>query len=406
METCGLIGQKLGHSWSPAIHEKLGSYPYRLFELEPEALPAFLSRGGFKGLNVTIPYKKAVIPYLAELSPRARQLGSVNTILRREDGSLWGGNTDWDGFSFLLRQSGLDPAGLKALVLGSGGASATVQAVLKEAGAEVVVISRSGPDHYGNLSRHADAALLVNTTPVGMYPDNGAAPLSLRAFPALKAVFDVIYNPARTALLLEAEALGIPAFGGLAMLVAQAAESSRIWGFCQDPAAETARILPQLRRERENVILIGMPGSGKSTMARLLGRELDRPVYDSDKELETELGMSIPDFFAAHGEAAFREAETRVLKRLGAMSGIVLATGGGVVTREENYAPLHQNGQILWLRRDLDALSTRGRPLSQSRDVRQLYAERREAYERFADAEAFSQPNKADTLKKLLEYLS
>ena len=410
MERCGLLGRKLSHSFSPAIHAELGSYPYELIELEPEELPAFLARGEFHGLTVTIPYKKAVVPYLDELSPRARILGSVNTVLKRPDGSLWGGNTDWDGFAYLLdgavRAQGLSLAGKKALVLGSGGASVTVQAVLKEAGACVTVISRSGPDNYANLDRHADAVLLVNTTPVGMAPKTGEAPLSLKGFPQLAAVIDLIYNPARTALLLEAEALGIPAWNGLSMLVAQAAESSRIWGFCKNPAAETARILPQLRREQENVILIGMPGCGKSTMARMLGEKLNRPVYDADKEIENEAGMSIPEIFAKEGEEAFRKIETRVLGRLGAMSGIVLATGGGIVTRAENYPLLHQNGRIIWIRRPLALLSTKGRPLSQSRNVSELYKERAGAYERFADAAVDSQPDKKDTLQRILEVLT
>ena len=405
MERYGLLGRKLGHSFSPAIHKKLGGYAYELIEKEPEEVPAFLKSGEFRGLNVTIPYKKAVIPYLDALSPRAEALGSVNTILRRPDGSLWGGNTDWDGFAFLLKRSGLDPAGEKVLVLGSGGASVTAQAVLREAGARVTVISRSGPDNYENLERHADAALLVNTTPVGMYPNNGAAPLSLTDFPRLGGVIDLIYNPLRTALLLEAETLGIPAFNGLPMLVAQAAESSRIWGFCHDPAGQTARILPGLRRRQENVVLIGMPGSGKSTMARMLGERLHRPVFDSDQEIEKELGMRIPEFFAKESEAAFRRIETRVLARLGAMSGIVLATGGGVVTRPENYPLLHQNGRIIWIRRELSQLSSKGRPISQSRNLDELYHERAAAYERFADAAADSRPQKKDTLHAILNAL-
>ena len=405
MERCGLLGQKLAHSFSPAIHARLGNYPYERIELEPDELPAFLARGEFHGLNVTIPYKKTVIPFLHELSPRAKNLGSVNTILKRPDGSLWGGNTDWDGFAFLLAQSGLDLRSRKALVLGSGGASVTVRAVLKEAGADVRIISRSGPDNYENLARHADAFLLVNTTPVGMYPNNGAAPLSLTDFPRLGGVIDLIYNPLRTALLLEAEALGIPAFNGLPMLVAQAAESSRIWGFCHDPAGQTARILPDLRRSQENVVLIGMPGSGKSTMARMLGERLHRPVFDSDQEIEKELGMRIPDFFAKESEAAFRRIETRVLARLGAMSGIVLATGGGVVTRPENYPLLHQNGRIIWIRRPLSQLSSKGRPISQSRNLDELYRERAAAYERFADAAADSRPQKKDTLHGILNVL-
>ena len=382
---CGLLGRKLGHSYSPAIHAQLGDYEYALYEKEPEELPDFLQRGDFTGLNVTIPYKKAVVPYCTELSETAQLLGSVNTLLRLPDGTLYGHNTDYDGFLSLVRQSGVEAAGKKALVLGSGGASVTAQAVLRTLGAQVVVISRSGEDNYENLSRHADAAIVVNTTPVGMYPHNGERPVDLTAFPACRAVYDIVYNPERTALMLQAEALGIPAFGGLHMLVAQAKRSSELWQNTAIPHSETSRIEGLLRAGMRSIVLIGMPGCGKSTVAAALGEATGREVCDSDALIEELAGMPIPEIFAQQGEAAFRAYETQAIAQLGKRSGIVLATGGGCVTREENYPLLHQNGTILWLQRDLAALPTDGRPLSQAGKLEAMYALRRPLYARFAD---------------------
>ena len=402
---CGLLGRKLGHSYSPAIHAQLGDYEYALYEKEPEELPDFLQRGDFTGLNVTIPYKKAVVPYCTELSETAQLLGSVNTLLRRPDGTLYGHNTDYDGFLSLVRQSGVEAAGKKALVLGSGGASVTAQAVLRTLGAQVVVISRSGEDNYENLSRHADAAIVVNTTPVGMYPHNGESPVDLTVLPACRAVYDIVYNPERTALMLQAEALGIPAFGGLHMLVAQAKRSSEIWQGKALPDGETTRIEALLRRDTRNIVLIGMPGCGKSTVAAALGQALGREVCDSDALIEELAGMPIPQIFATQGEEAFRRLETEAIARLGKRSGIILATGGGCVTRAENYPLLHQNGTILWLQRDLAALPTDGRPLSQAGKLEAMYEVRRPLYARFADAAIDNNGAVEDTIHAIKEAL-
>lgn len=382
---CGLLGRTLGHSYSPQIHGLLASYAYDLFETEPEDVAHFLKSGSFQGLNVTIPYKQTVIPYLDELSPVAKALGAVNTIVRREDGSLIGHNTDYFGFSYLLRASGLDVGGKKVLVLGTGGASKPVTAVLREAGAQVISISRSGEDNYDNLSRHCDARLIVNTTPVGMYPGNGAAPLHLAGFPKLEGVLDIIFNPARTALLLEAEERGLIAMGGLRMLVAQAKESSEWFTGTTIPDEKIDEIHHRLTSQMQNIALIGMPGCGKSTIAALLGQALHRDVVDGDRAIVDLAGKSIPEIFAQDGEDAFRRLETQALTALGKASGTVLATGGGCVTREENYPLLHQNSQIFWLQREIHTLPTDGRPLSQAGSLEAMYEVRKPLYARFSD---------------------
>ena len=406
MLKCGLLGRKLGHSYSPAIHSMLSDYSYELFEREPEQLKDFLLHGDWDGINVTIPYKKTVLPYCRELSPLAKEIGSVNTIVRRPDGSLFGDNTDAYGFESLVKKSGIEVRGKKALVLGSGGASVTVVAVLKRLGAaSVTVISRSGEDNYDNIRKHADAKIIVNTTPLGMYPNNGQAAVDLKAFPNCEGVLDVVYNPARTALLLQAESLGIAHAGGLYMLVAQAKRSSEIFTGSSIPDSETERIEKLLSAQMQNIILIGMPSSGKSTIAAALGKELGRPVYEADALIEEEAGMDIPAIFAAHGEDYFRKLETQVLKKLGALSGAVISTGGGSVTREENYAPLHQNGRIIWLLRDTDKLDKTGRPVSLRSDLNELYARREPMYARFADLKADNNGNIEDTLVQIMEAL-
>ncbi len=400
---CGLLGRKLGHSYSPQIHALLGQYRYTLFEKEPAEIGPFLKSGDFTGLNVTIPYKKDVIAYLDELSPEARRLGAVNTILRRTDGSLIGHNTDYFGFQWLVKESGLDVAGKKALVLGSGGASNTAAAVLEKLGARVVVISRTGENNYGNLHRHADAAVIANATPVGMYPDTGKSPLHLDQFPRLEGVLDAIYNPARTQLLLEAERRGLTAVNGLWMLVAQAKQSAEWFTGRTISDAVIAGIHGKLRRQMENIILIGMPGCGKTTVGQQLAQELGKKFVDADEELERTVGRKIAEIIPRDGEAAFRALESKTLEALGRQSGLVIATGGGCVTQERNYDFLHQNGAILWLTRALDKLPTDGRPLS--RNLEQMFAVRAPLYRRFADAVISNDGTLTQTLTEIRQKL-
>ena len=382
----GLLGRKLGHSWSVPIHAALGNGAYRLLELEPDGLAPFLHRKDIGGLNVTIPYKRDVMPLCDGLHPTAKAIGSVNTIVRQPDGALVGYNTDIDGFLYMAHRTGISLNGKKVVILGTGGASLTAQAAARQARArEIAVISRSGPDDYDHLDRHADAEVLVNTTPVGMFPHTGAAPVDLTWFPRCQGVLDVIYNPRRTALVLQAEALGIPCSDGLPMLVAQAKRAEEHFFRRAIPDQENERILAQLRQETCNIVLIGMPGCGKTTVGQALAALSGREALDLDQQIVEKAGKPIPQIFAEQGEAAFRALEREVVAEAGKLTGKLLLTGGGVVTIPENYGPLRQNGRIYHLIRDLDALPTEGRPLSQSTDLRALWETRAPLYTRFRD---------------------
>lgn len=403
---CGLLGRKLSHSYSPQIHNVLGNYSYKLFEVEPDHLDTFFRETPFTGINVTIPYKKAVIPYCTDLSDRAKKLGAVNTIVHRADGSLVGHNTDYFGFCSMLQKSGLTVSGKKVLVLGSGGASATVVAVLTECGADPVVISRSGENNYDNLHIHADASVIVNATPVGMFPDVDNSPVDLQVFPKLEGVLDLIYNPARTKLLLQAEQMGLVTENGLWMLVAQAKESAEWFTGNKIGDAVIRKIHADLRLQMENLILVGMPGCGKSTVGRILAEKLQKVFVDADSEIINVAGMPIPKIFETSGETGFRKLETQVLSQLGKRSGNVIATGGGCVTREENYPHLHRNGTVIWLKRDLDKLPTEGRPLSKAGELDKMFAARKPLYEKFSDLTVENDLEPNSTADKIISALN
>lgn len=400
---CGLLGRALGHSYSPQIHSYLGDYPYALFEKEPEDVKSFLKNGDFTAINVTIPYKKDVMPYCTELTDCAQKMGAVNTIVRREDGSLIGHNTDYFGLHYTFNRMCLTLNGKKVLVLGSGGASVTTVIVLKELGANVVIVSRTGENNYSNLHLHQDAAVIVNTTPVGMYPNAGISPIDLDIFPHLEGVLDIIYNPARTKLLLDAAERNIPCENGLWMLVAQAKEAAEWFTGTKISDEIIRKIYEKMCKRMENIVLVGMPGCGKSTIGRLLAQELNREFVDADAEIVKETGMSIPDIFEKQGEEGFRKIETQVLAKLGQKSCLVIATGGGCVTRAENYPLLHQNGAIYWIKRDITSLPTDGRPLSHAGRLEQMYQIRKPLYEHFADYVVPNDSTVADAVTKILK---
>ncbi len=380
-----LLGEKLGHSFSPQIHRALAGCDYQLLPTPPEAVADLFRRRDFRGLNVTIPYKQTVMPLCDEIDPRAAAIGAVNTVVNR-GGRLTGYNTDIDGLIYLARRTGVDMAGKKVVILGSGGTGRTARAAAGELGAaEIVTVSRGGEDNYETLSRHADAQVLLNTTPVGMYPNCGVSPVSLDAFPHLEGVLDVVYNPLRTALLLEARERGLPCSCGLPMLVAQAWRAEELFTGSAIPAETVEAVLAGLTAQLQNVVLIGMPGCGKSTVGRALARRQGKAFLDLDRLIEERAGKSIPAIFAQEGEEAFRTLESWAVREAGARTGCVISTGGGVVTRAENCAPLRQNGVIIHLTRPLDRLPTAGRPVSQSTDLQTLWERRRGLYAAFAD---------------------
>ena len=385
----GLIGKKLRHSFSPQIHKRLADYEYKLFEMEDNEVGDFMKNADFNGINVTIPYKKTVIPYIDRLSDDAKKIGSVNTVKRMPDNTLYGDNTDYYGFKYTLDNNKISPCGKKCIILGSGGASLTAISVLRDMCAkEITVISRTGENNYGNISKHFDAEIIVNTTPVGMYPNCGQAPISLADFTKCEFVFDLIYNPAKTALLLEAEKLGIPYSNGLTMLTAQAKKSSEIFTGNKIDESKIREITESLQKQTLNIVLVGMPGCGKSTLGKILADKLNRRFLDTDSVIEQKFGASIPEIFAQKGEDFFRELEESAVSECGCLSSCVIATGGGVILRQKNIDALRQNGIIIFLDRNIDELASDGRPLSQNPEkIKALYQKRFPIYKECADFE-------------------
>ncbi|MBR4067574.1 MAG: shikimate kinase [Clostridia bacterium] len=384
----GLIGEKLGHSYSAILHSLLADYDYRLCPMPPEAVDGFMRDRDFQGINVTIPYKKTVIPYLAETGETARRIGSVNTVVKRPDGTLYGDNTDAYGFTRMGQSIGADYAGKKVLVLGSGGTSLTACDVVRQAGGTPVVISRSGEATYADLPRHTDASYLINTTPVGMYPNVHAAPVDLQQFPRLEGVLDVIYNPLRTQLMQQAQALGIPCVSGLRMLVYQAVRACELFTGQAVPPEKAQAVEAELRARSMNLVLVGMPGCGKTTVGEELARLTGREAVDIDALIVKESGMTIPEIFAVEGETGFREREKTILQREALVGGRIIVTGGGAVKDARNRAVLRMNGYVAHITRPVEKLATGGRPLSAGGldTVRKLLEERAPLYAACADA--------------------
>lgn len=401
----GLIGKGLAHSRSVEVHALLAPYAYALYPLEPDAVAAFIRRPDIGGLNVTLPYKQLVVPLCDALSPQAARIGSVNTLVYGADGGITGHNTDYAGFAAMAAAAGLSLRGFKVVILGSGGTALTAAQVAMDAGArEVVLISRAGPEHYGNLHRHADADILVNATPVGMYPALEGMPVSLDSFPRLCGVLDVIYNPLRTQLLLEARDRGIPAGGGLSMLVAQAAASAALFLGAPVPPAREANALRMLSRDAENIVLIGMPGCGKTCVGQALAALCGRPLWDTDTWVAAQAGKPIEAIFAEDGEEAFRALERKAVREAGAQGGVVVATGGGTVLDAENVALLRQNGRLVLLQRPLPWLATEGRPLSV--DIEAMARVRMPIYRAASDALVQNNDTLEAAAQRVLEVLA
>lgn len=382
----GLVGRNLVYSFSKQIHERLSNYRYDIINLEPEKVEEYIKRRSFVGLNITIPYKKTVFALCDEVSERARQIGSVNTVVVKQDGKLYGDNTDYDGFMFMAKRAGVDFNGKKAIVFGSGGTSAMVCNAIEENGGSCFVVSRTGDDNYTNLERHSDAEIVVNTTPVGTYPEFDKQIVDLTVFPNCKAVLDVVYNPLNTRLVEQARSLGMTACGGLSMLVAQAKRASELFTGEAIDFSRVEKVMAEIISDVQNIVLIGMPGCGKTTVAYELKKLLSREVIDLDTEIEKKAEMSVPEIFSTYGEERFRELEREVTAEVSRENGRIIATGGGAVLLEENRRNLKANGVIVYIRRDLDKLDTPARPLSGSiAELSRMLIEREPIYSDFCD---------------------
>ena len=399
----GLIGEKLGHSFSKIIHERLWAEDYSLLPMDREELDRFLRERKFDGVNVTIPYKRTVMPYCDAIDEKARAIGCVNTLVNR-DGRLTGYNTDFDGFAYCLRRAGITLAGKRVLVLGSGSTSLTVQAVARaQKAADIAVVSRAGTLNYGSVYDLTDPQVVLNATPVGMWPHVSGSPADLSLFPHLEAAADVVYNPLKTNLVLQAEELGLRTAGGLAMLVVQAVYAARLfcgWEFTDQETEDTIRFL---ERQRSNIVLIGMPGSGKTSVGRALAALSGRELVDCDSEIVRRAGRSIPDIFAREGEAGFRRREAEVIAEAGGQGGRILSTGGGAPLFPENRRSLRRSGRVYFLQRALEKLPTEGRPLSRPGELEALYAARLPAYAACADVTIDNNGPLPETAKAIWE---
>ena len=401
----GLLGRTLGHSFSPRIHSALGNTNYELFEREPSQLQEFFADPELQGINITIPYKVNALEACDVVDPRAERIGCVNTMVRK-DGKWHGYNTDYDGFVFTLQHAGIDVSGKECIILGDGASSATVHVALEDLGAKNIVhLSRKTAPFYGDAPNYYETAqIIINCTPIGMYPHNPANLIDITQFSKLEGVVDLIYNPRRTILLLQAEMMEIPHCDGLPFLVSQGVEAANHFQGESFGTKEIEQILRDMRREKENIILIGMPGVGKTTVGKALGEKMGRTCIDVDQELEKEIG-DISTYITEQGEAAFREKEAEMIAKFGTQTGLVISTGGGCVTVPKNFAHLRQNGRIYQLTQPIENLSTSGRVLSSGGldRLRELEEIRTPMYESFAQCIVEHKRNAPETVAAILE---
>ena len=401
----GLLGRTLGHSFSPRIHSALGNTNYELFEREPSQLQEFFADPELQGINITIPYKVNALEVCDVVDPRAERIGCVNTMVRK-DGKWHGYNTDYDGFVFTLQHAGIDVSGKECIILGDGASSATVHVALEDLGAKNIVhLSRKTAPFYGDAPNYYETAqIIINCTPIGMYPHNPANLIDITQFSKLEGVVDLIYNPRRTILLLQAEMMEIPHCDGLPFLVTQGVEAANHFQGESFGTKEIEQILRDMRREKENIILIGMPGVGKTTVGKALGEEMGRTCIDVDHELEKEIG-DISTYITEQGEPAFREKEAEMIAKFGTQTGLIISTGGGCVTVPKNFAHLRQNGRIYQLTQPVENLSTSGRVLSSGgiERLRELEATRTPMYESFAQCIVKHNRNAPETVATILE---
>ncbi len=406
MTKFGLLGKTLKHSFSPQIHKLFGDYQYDLIEIDSQDLEKFVKSGEYSGYNVTIPYKKEIIKYLDQIDEIAKQIGAVNTVVNI-NGKLVGYNTDWFGMEHALKSAGISLSNKKVLILGSGGTSNTAKFVASHLGArETLIVSRKGEINYQNCYKEDDAEVIINTTPVGMFPNNYDCPIDLTRFKGLEGVFDAVYNPDMTFLTFSANKLGIKNANGLTMLVAQAKMACELFKGKRIDDSLIDKAVKTIKSQEQNVVLIGMAGVGKSTVAKKLSKILNKPLIDTDQLIEQRENRKISEIFATDGEDYFRKVEIEVLKEVGKQNGKIIATGGGIVEREQNHFALKQNGVIFNLVRDLEKLDRKNRPLSTDLDaVKKLFERRKEKYLEFADYTVDNNADLQSTIDKILEKL-
>ncbi len=397
-----LIGKKLGHSYSVPIHKALGNIDYSLREIRPEDLESFMREHSFNGINVTIPYKEAVLPYLDEISDRAKKIGSVNTVVNR-NGKLYGDNTDYYGFCYMAKSAGISFKNKKVLIFGSGGTSLTAQAVTRDEGAkEIIIVSRNGVNNYGNLHLHYDAEIIVNCTPVGMYPNINDILVDLEPFTRLSGVIDVIYNPSMTNVLIDAKKRGIAYTNGLTMLVAQAKLAHELFFDTKVDDKKIDNIRSILELDKLNIVFVGMPGSGKTTLSNMIAEKLNRSVIDTDDMIVEKEGRSIPEIFASDGEDYFRQVESDCIKVACSSEKTVIATGGGAILREDNRRAIMRNAIVIWLNSPIENLARDGRPLSSNDDskMQKMLEQRTPLYKKVSNitVEVDKDPQKTATL--------
>lgn len=404
----GLLGRKLGHSLSPEIHSLLCDYEYKLYPTEPEDLDEFFASPRLKGFNVTIPYKIEAYNRCDELSETAKKAKSVNTVVRRADGTLFGDNTDYFGFLYMAKKCGCEFSGKKVLILGNGGAAQTIKLVAADEGAkEIVAVDTVGENTYDNIDRHYDADIIVNATPVGMFPNNGERLIDLSKFTKCKKALDLVYNPSRTLFLLDAAKLGIDCINGLYMLVAQALRAAEVFIGEELPLSKIDEVYNKIISDQKNITLIGMPGCGKTTCAALLSEKTGRESVDTDALIVEASGEEIPDIFAKYGENEFRSRETQAVRSAGKGSNKIIATGGGAILREENRIALRENSTVIFLKAPVDTLATDGRPLSKNAEALQKMLEiRLPLYEETADFTVEVDPDPEITVRRILECVS
>ncbi len=397
-----LIGEKLGHSFSKQVHA-LSNINYSLKEISKNDLQSFVENCEYTGFNVTIPYKTEIIKYLDYIDDSAKDIGAVNTVLKKE-GKLYGYNTDLLGMHKMIQRVGVNLKDKVVMILGSGGTSKTAKALCYRSGVKkIYMVSRKGEINYDNYNRCSDVEIVINTTPIGMFPNNFDQPINLNHFNNLLAVFDCVYNPIKTNLILQAEELNIPCSGGLFMLVGQALGSQEIWFNKKISEEQIESVFSTIYNGKKNLVLSGMPSSGKSTIGKELATRLGMKFIDTDELIESKVGKKIKDIFRLHGEEFFRDLESQVVKEVSKLSSVVIAIGGGAPLRKENRNALKQNGVIVYIKRDISLLVTDDRPLSQKEGVNALYEKRKDIYEKFADYTVVNDKTIEQVVKEIIE---